>query len=163
MLRRSTTHGWRDTVVVVALGRRPKTTPDPVGDSGRTVRSLCRLTPTLRGSFQGNNRIVIDVVPDDEGKVRRLAFCGETGDEYAAEPVPVGAAGEHPGGVCGGTIGRQSRLSQPVARYLCGDVVQDVLQLVLEQIVQHGWPVGLQVGLQDVGNCGPLGVQGAGW
>ena len=46
----------------------------------------------LRGTFQGNNRIVIDVIRDDEGKIRRLDFRGETSDEHAAEPVPVGAA-----------------------------------------------------------------------
>jgi ATP-dependent Clp protease ATP-binding subunit ClpC len=45
----------------------------------------------LRGTFQGNNRIVIDVIRDDEGKIRRLDFRGETSDEHAAEPVPVGA------------------------------------------------------------------------
>ncbi len=47
----------------------------------------------LRGSFQGNNRIVIDVIRDDEGKIRRLDFRGETREETVPEPVPV-AAGE---------------------------------------------------------------------
>jgi ATP-dependent Clp protease ATP-binding subunit ClpC len=47
----------------------------------------------LRGSFQGNNRIVIDVIRDDEGKIRRLDFRGEAQEETTPEPVPV-VAGE---------------------------------------------------------------------
>ncbi|TVS13258.1 MAG: ATP-dependent Clp protease ATP-binding subunit [Planctomycetaceae bacterium] len=46
----------------------------------------------LRGTFQGNNRIVIDVIRDDEGKIRRLDFRGETQEEPAPEPVPVAAS-----------------------------------------------------------------------
>jgi ATP-dependent Clp protease ATP-binding subunit ClpC len=32
----------------------------------------------LKGTFQGNNKILVDAVRDDEGKVRRLDFRGET-------------------------------------------------------------------------------------
>ncbi len=48
----------------------------------------------LRGSFQGYNRIVIDVIRDDEGKIRRLDFRGETQEEPAPEPVAVAASEE---------------------------------------------------------------------
>ncbi len=34
----------------------------------------------LKGTFQGNNRIVVDAIRDDEGKIRRLDFRGETID-----------------------------------------------------------------------------------
>ncbi len=45
----------------------------------------------LRGEFQGKDRIVVDAVKDDEGKVRRLDFRGEV----AEKSEPVGAvAGE---------------------------------------------------------------------
>ena len=46
----------------------------------------------LRGSFQGNDRIVIDVIRDDEGKIRRLDFRGETHDEGVPQPVEVAVA-----------------------------------------------------------------------
>jgi ATP-dependent Clp protease ATP-binding subunit ClpC len=39
----------------------------------------------LKGSFQGNNKIVVDAIRDDEGKIRRLDFRGET-VERAVEP-----------------------------------------------------------------------------
>ncbi len=46
----------------------------------------------LRGTFQGKNKICIDVFKDDEGKVRRLDFQGEVVEEpVAKEPEPVGA------------------------------------------------------------------------
>jgi ATP-dependent Clp protease ATP-binding subunit ClpC len=32
----------------------------------------------LKGTFQGNNKILVDAIRDDEGKVRRLDFRGET-------------------------------------------------------------------------------------
>ena len=49
----------------------------------------------LRGTFQGKNKILIDVVRDDEGKARRLEFQGEHVEEPAAEePVGAGVGGE---------------------------------------------------------------------
>jgi ATP-dependent Clp protease ATP-binding subunit ClpC len=39
----------------------------------------------LRGAFQGCNRILIDAIRDDEGKVRRLEFKGQTDAESPAE------------------------------------------------------------------------------
>ena len=44
----------------------------------------------LHGAFQGKDMIVVDVVKDDEGKIRRLQFKGFVGDEQP-EPPPVGA------------------------------------------------------------------------
>ena len=43
----------------------------------------------LKGTFQGNNRILVDAIRDDEGKVRRLDFQGETveiAEDGDAEP-----------------------------------------------------------------------------
>jgi ATP-dependent Clp protease ATP-binding subunit ClpC len=42
----------------------------------------------LKGTFQGNNRVVVDVIRDDEGKVRRLEFQGVTTESAeASEPA----------------------------------------------------------------------------
>ena len=46
----------------------------------------------LKGTFQGQNKIVVDAIRDDEGKVRRLEFRGEKVE--TAEAEPVGAASE---------------------------------------------------------------------
>jgi ATP-dependent Clp protease ATP-binding subunit ClpC len=46
----------------------------------------------LKGTFQGNNRIVVDAIRDDEGKIRRLDFRGETVDVPADEDAAVSAA-----------------------------------------------------------------------
>lgn len=46
----------------------------------------------LQGTFQGNDTIVVEVVRDDEDKVRRLRFLGET-NQPPEEPVGA-AAGE---------------------------------------------------------------------
>ena len=43
----------------------------------------------LQGSFQGMNKIVVEAVVDDDGKVRHLKFQGEL---VEAEPEPVAAA-----------------------------------------------------------------------
>ncbi len=43
----------------------------------------------LQGTFEGKNTIVVDVVKDDEGKITRLSFVGESRD-LAQEPVAVG-------------------------------------------------------------------------
>lgn len=43
----------------------------------------------LQGSFQGMNKIVVEAVADDDGKVRHLKFQGEL---VEAEPEPVAAA-----------------------------------------------------------------------
>lgn len=40
----------------------------------------------LKGTFQGNNKILVDAIRDDEGKVRRLDFRGET-VETVEEPA----------------------------------------------------------------------------
>lgn len=45
----------------------------------------------LKGAFQGQNRVIVDAIRDDEGKVRRLEFRGEKTEDAVAEPV--GAAG----------------------------------------------------------------------
>ncbi len=47
----------------------------------------------LRGSFQGNDTIQVEAVRDDEDKVRRLRFVGETCNP-PEEPVAAGAAAE---------------------------------------------------------------------
>jgi ATP-dependent Clp protease ATP-binding subunit ClpC len=39
----------------------------------------------LRGAFQGHNKILIDAIRDDEGKVRRLDFKGLSDPESAAD------------------------------------------------------------------------------
>ncbi|MCU0979769.1 MAG: ATP-dependent Clp protease ATP-binding subunit, partial [Pirellulaceae bacterium] len=39
----------------------------------------------LKGTFQGNNKILVDAIRDDEGKVRRIDFRGETVE--VVEPV----------------------------------------------------------------------------
>jgi len=44
----------------------------------------------LKGTFQGNNRIVVDAIRDDEGKIRRLDFRGETVEQPEPEPVAAG-------------------------------------------------------------------------
>ncbi|NLF68208.1 MAG: ATP-dependent Clp protease ATP-binding subunit [Candidatus Anammoximicrobium sp.] len=46
----------------------------------------------LKGTFQGNNKIIVDAIRDDEGKVRRIDFRGETVE--AAEPAAPEAADE---------------------------------------------------------------------
>jgi ATP-dependent Clp protease ATP-binding subunit ClpC len=43
----------------------------------------------LQGSFQGMNKIVVEAVADDDGKVRHLKFQGEL---VETEPEPVAAA-----------------------------------------------------------------------
>jgi len=43
----------------------------------------------LKGTFQGNNKIVVDAIRDDEGKIRRLDFRGETVEPPEPEPEPV--------------------------------------------------------------------------
>jgi ATP-dependent Clp protease ATP-binding subunit ClpC len=55
----------------------------------------------LKGTFQGNNKILVDAIRDDEGKVRRLDFHGETvevveeveAEADDAEASPVAATG----------------------------------------------------------------------
>jgi len=55
----------------------------------------------LKGTFQGNNKILVDAIRDDEGKVRRLDFHGETVEVVEevedeaddAEASPVAATG----------------------------------------------------------------------
>jgi ATP-dependent Clp protease ATP-binding subunit ClpC len=47
----------------------------------------------LKGSFQGNNKIVVDAIRDEEGKIRRLDFRGETvqsAEPETDEPVAAG-------------------------------------------------------------------------
>lgn len=44
----------------------------------------------LRGTFEGKNLIVVDIVKDDEGKPVRLDFRGEKRE--VQEPVPVGSS-----------------------------------------------------------------------
>jgi ATP-dependent Clp protease ATP-binding subunit ClpC len=46
----------------------------------------------LRGSFQGDNKITIDAIRDDEGKIRRLDFRGETIDEAPTDDGEAVAA-----------------------------------------------------------------------
>jgi ATP-dependent Clp protease ATP-binding subunit ClpC len=46
----------------------------------------------LKGTFQGNNKIVVDAIRDDEGKVRRIDFRGETVE--ISEPAEPAAAAE---------------------------------------------------------------------
>jgi len=56
----------------------------------------------LKGTFQGNNKILVDAIRDDEGKVRRLDFRGETvevveeaqPETHEAEAEAVAAASE---------------------------------------------------------------------
>ena len=48
----------------------------------------------LRGVFQGKDIIVVDVVRDDQGKVRRLQFDGEESPESAQTPVGAAAGDE---------------------------------------------------------------------
>ena len=56
----------------------------------------------LKGTFQGNNRIIVDTVRDDEGKIRRLDFRGETieqpkpAEEEEAVSAAVGESSEEP-------------------------------------------------------------------
>ena len=48
----------------------------------------------LRGAFEGKDTILIDAFKNDEGKVTRLDFKGETrGLPEPAEPVSAGAGG----------------------------------------------------------------------
>jgi ATP-dependent Clp protease ATP-binding subunit ClpC len=44
----------------------------------------------LKGTFQGNNRILVDAIRDDEGKIRRIDFRGETVE--VVEPVEASEA-----------------------------------------------------------------------
>jgi ATP-dependent Clp protease ATP-binding subunit ClpC len=44
----------------------------------------------LKGTFQGNNKILVDAIRDDEGKVRRIDFRGETVE--VVEPAEVSEA-----------------------------------------------------------------------
>jgi len=44
----------------------------------------------LQGSFKGTDKIVVDAVRDDEGKVRRLGFHGEVVETEEPEPVAAG-------------------------------------------------------------------------
>jgi len=46
----------------------------------------------LKGTFQGNNKIVVDAIRDDEGKVRRIDFRGETVE--TSEPAAPESASE---------------------------------------------------------------------
>ena len=47
----------------------------------------------LKGTFQGFNKVIVDAIRDDEGKVRRLDFQGATAESAeAAEPVAAGKA-----------------------------------------------------------------------
>ena len=52
----------------------------------------------LKGTFQGNNKILVDAIRDDEGKVRRIDFRGETvevaepAEATESEPDAVAAA-----------------------------------------------------------------------
>ncbi len=48
----------------------------------------------LRGAFAGTNTIVVDAIKDDNGKVIRLGFHGET-REPVEEPVAVGSGEEN--------------------------------------------------------------------
>ncbi len=48
----------------------------------------------LRGSFEGTNTIIVDAVKNDEGKVTRLEFRGES-RVREAEPVPVASGESH--------------------------------------------------------------------
>jgi ATP-dependent Clp protease ATP-binding subunit ClpC len=54
----------------------------------------------LQGTFQGKNRINIDVYRDEDGKMKRLSFTGavveptETPEKPAEETVGVGAGDE---------------------------------------------------------------------
>jgi hypothetical protein len=57
--------------------------PGRCGARSKAVSKIRLSEELLRGSFQGNNRIVIDVIRDDEGKIRRLDFRGETHDDPA--------------------------------------------------------------------------------
>lgn len=41
----------------------------------------------LKGEFEGKNQIVVDVLKDDEGKVKRLDFAAEVNPDPAEEPV----------------------------------------------------------------------------
>jgi ATP-dependent Clp protease ATP-binding subunit ClpC len=53
----------------------------------------------LRGAFQGQDRIVVDGVKDDESdKVKQLVFRGEKSEEPEAEPVGAGAGESDEGG-----------------------------------------------------------------
>jgi ATP-dependent Clp protease ATP-binding subunit ClpC len=47
----------------------------------------------LQGSFQGQNKIVVETVADDDGKVRHLKFQGEL-VETAPEPIAAASAEE---------------------------------------------------------------------
>jgi ATP-dependent Clp protease ATP-binding subunit ClpC len=52
----------------------------------------------LRGTFEGNDTIVIDAFKDENGKVTRLDFKGETrGHEDAGEPVAASSNDEGDG------------------------------------------------------------------
>jgi ATP-dependent Clp protease ATP-binding subunit ClpC len=44
----------------------------------------------LKGTFQGNNKILVDAIRDDEGKIRRIDFRGETVE--AVEPAEASEA-----------------------------------------------------------------------
>jgi ATP-dependent Clp protease ATP-binding subunit ClpC len=44
----------------------------------------------LKGEFQGKDKILVDVIKDEEDKIKRLSFTGITS---AGAPEPVGAAG----------------------------------------------------------------------
>jgi ATP-dependent Clp protease ATP-binding subunit ClpB len=46
----------------------------------------------LKGTFQGNNKIIVDAIRDDEGKIRRLDFRGETVEQPEPEPVAAGVS-----------------------------------------------------------------------
>ena len=54
----------------------------------------------LKGTFQGNNRIIVDAIRDDEGKIRRLDLQGETVESVA--PVEVDSIEVEPVGVAAG-------------------------------------------------------------
>jgi ATP-dependent Clp protease ATP-binding subunit ClpC len=45
----------------------------------------------LQGTFQGKDTIVVEAVRDDEDKIRRLSFHGETSDPPPEEPVGAAA------------------------------------------------------------------------
>ena len=66
----------------------------------------------LKGTFQGNNKILVDAIRDDEGKVRRIDFRGET-----VEVVEPAEAGESESDAVGGRRREVDRVQQVVPDY----------------------------------------------
>jgi len=48
----------------------------------------------LKGEFEGKNRIVVDAIKDDEGKIKRLNFAAEFVEDSDEEPVAAVAGNE---------------------------------------------------------------------